>query len=53
MRGEKLVLIDGPALAYRSYYAFVKNPLMTSEGEFTSVPFGFVRGLAKIAAEQT
>jgi DNA polymerase-1 len=50
--GDKIVLIDGPALAYRSFYAFIRNPLATSSGEQTSVPFGFARALAKIAAEE-
>jgi len=52
VRGDKIVLIDGPALAYRSFYAFIRNPLATSSGEQTSVPFGFARALAKIAAEE-
>ncbi len=36
-----LYLIDGHALAYRSYFAFIRNPLVTSSGEETSAVFGF------------
>jgi DNA polymerase-1 len=46
-----LLLIDGPSLAYRSYYAFMKNPLKTSKGEPTSAIFGFARSLKKISEE--
>ncbi|UCG53318.1 MAG: DNA polymerase I [Candidatus Latescibacterota bacterium] len=38
-----LFLIDGHALAYRSYYAFIKRPLVNSKGEETSAVFGFVK----------
>lgn len=46
-----MLLIDGSSLAYRSYYAFVRNPLKTSKGEPTSAIFGFARGLKKLADE--
>jgi len=29
----RLFLIDGSALAYRSYFAFIRNPLINSKGE--------------------
>lgn len=45
---EKLFLIDGYALAYRSYFAFINNPLINSRGENTSAIFGFVRTLLQI-----
>ncbi|MBN2071351.1 MAG: DNA polymerase I [Candidatus Krumholzibacteriota bacterium] len=38
-----LFLIDGHAIAYRSYYAFIRNPLTNSRGENTSTSFGFTR----------
>jgi DNA polymerase-1 len=47
--GELLLLIDGPGLVYRSYFAFVRNPLVSSSGEQTSVAFGFVRALSRLA----
>ncbi len=46
-----LLLIDGSSLAYRSYYAFIKNPLKTSKGEPTSAIFGFARSLKKLSDE--
>lgn len=44
----KLFLIDGSAIAYRSYFAFIKNPLRNSKGENTSAVFGFLRFLFMI-----
>lgn len=38
----RLYLIDGTALIYRAYYAFIKNPLINSRGENTSAIFGVV-----------
>jgi DNA polymerase-1 len=49
---KKLFLIDGSALAYRSYFAFVRNPLINSKGENTSAVFGFLNSLLKIIDEQ-
>lgn len=37
---KKLFLIDGTALIYRAYFAFIRNPLYTSEGMNTSAMFG-------------
>ena len=37
-----LFLVDGHALAYRSYYAFAGRPLVNSKGEETSAVYGFV-----------
>ncbi|HTX18904.1 MAG TPA: DNA polymerase I [Bacteroidota bacterium] len=47
-----LYLIDGMALAYRSYYAFIRNPLFNSKGENTSSIFGFVNYMNKILEER-
>ncbi len=49
---QKLFLIDGSALAYRSYFAFIQNPLVNSRGENTSAVYGFVRTLYKILDEE-
>lgn len=43
-----LILVDGHAIAYRSYYAFIKNPLTNSRGENTSALYGFTRVLLQI-----
>ena len=48
---KRLFLIDGSALAYRSYFAFVRNPLINSKGENTSAPFGFTNTLLKLLRE--
>ncbi|UCE05308.1 MAG: DNA polymerase I [bacterium] len=49
---KKLFLIDGSALAYRSYFAFARNPLINSKGENTSAVFGFLNSLLKVVDEQ-
>ena len=38
---KRLFLIDGSAVAYRSYFAFYRNPLINSKGENVSAVFGF------------
>jgi DNA polymerase-1 len=43
-----LFLIDGHALAYRSYFAFIRNPLTNAKGENTSAVFGFARVILQI-----
>jgi len=43
-----LYLIDGYALIYRSFFAFIKNPLRTASGEDTSAPYGMATFLLKI-----
>lgn len=48
----KFFIVDGTALAYRSYYAFKNNPLINSKGENTSAPFAFTRLLIKIIDEE-
>ncbi|RMF67868.1 MAG: DNA polymerase I, partial [Calditrichaeota bacterium] len=48
MATKKLFLIDGSAIAYRSYFAFIRNPLTNSRGENTSAIFGFLRFLLMI-----
>ncbi|MCE5251601.1 DNA polymerase I [bacterium] len=40
-QNKTLYLIDGTALMYRAYFAFIKNPLINSKGEDTSATFGF------------
>ncbi len=48
---ESLFLVDGTALAYRGYFAFIKNPLINSRGENTSAPFAFTNSLLKLIRE--
>ena len=49
---KKLFLIDGSALYYRSYFAFIRNPLINSKGENTSATFGFLSSLIKLIEEE-
>ncbi len=49
---ERLFLLDGTALAYRSYFAFIRNPLINSKGVNTSGVFGFTNLLMKILREE-
>lgn len=48
----RLFLIDGSALAYRSYFAFIRNPLINSKGENTSAVFGFTRTLLDLLTQE-
>ena len=50
MTGNKkeFFLIDGYALIYRSYFAFIKNPLRTRTGENTGAVYGFTSFLLRI-----
>ena len=50
---ERLFLIDGSAMFYRAYFAFIRNPLINSKGENTSATFGLVNSLLKIIREET
>jgi len=52
MKREKIFLIDSMGIAYRSYFAFVQNPLINSKGENTGAIYGFVNYLNKIIDEQ-
>jgi DNA polymerase-1 len=40
-----LVLIDGMAIAYRAYFAFIGHPLTNARGENTSAVYGFVNAI--------
>lgn len=51
--GEKrLFLLDAYALIFRAYYAFIKNPRITSRGINTSASFGFLLALEEILQKQ-
>ncbi len=47
-KSNSLYLVDGSALAYRSYFAFAQNPLRTKRGEHTSVVYGFATTLLRL-----
>ncbi|GAB4330002.1 MAG: DNA polymerase I [Calditrichia bacterium] len=50
---KRLFLIDGSALFYRSYFAFIRNPLINSKGQNTSAIFGFAGSLLKILLDES
>lgn len=52
MSQPRLYLLDGAAVAYRSYFAFIKNPRVTSTGLNTSAMFGFLETLMMILKKQ-
>ena len=49
---KRFFVIDGHALCYRAYYAFIRSPLVNSSGQNTSAIFGFARMLFKLISEQ-
>ena len=42
-----VLLVDGSAIAYRSYHAFARAPLRSSRGEETSLTFAFTNTLLR------
>ncbi len=49
---KKLFLLDAYALIFRAYYAFIKNPRITSKGLNTSAIFGFLLALEEVLRKQ-
>ncbi|MGI6717921.1 MAG: DNA polymerase I [Bacteroidales bacterium] len=52
MTKKRLFLIDAMALIYRSYYALIKSPRVTSTGINTSATFGFTNFLLELIAKE-
>ena len=52
MSDKKLFLLDAYALIFRAYYAFIKNPRITSYGLNTSAIFGFTNTLLDVLQNQ-
>lgn len=48
---ETIYLIDGSALAYRSYFGTIRNRLATSKGQPTGAVYAFVNSLKRIIEE--
>ena len=46
--GGKLFLIDGHALVFKMYYAFLRRPMVNSKGMDTSILFGFTKYLLEL-----
>ena len=49
--GKILLIVDGHSIAYRAYFAFIRNPLINSKGFNTSAVFGFINSLLKAIRE--
>jgi DNA polymerase-1 len=49
---KRLFLLDAYALIFRAYYAFIKNPRITSTGINTSAVFGFLLALEEVLNKQ-
>ncbi len=49
---KRLFLLDAYALIFRAYYAFIKNPRVTSKGLNTSAIFGFLLALEEVLQKQ-
>ena len=49
---KKLLLLDAYALIFRSYYAFIRNPRITTKGFNTSAIFGFLLTLEEVLRKQ-
>jgi len=45
---KKALLIDGHSVIFRSFYAFIRQPLRNSRGRNTSAVFGFASTLRKL-----
>ena len=44
-------ILDGYSLIYKSYFAFIRNPLFNHDGDNTSAVFGFFRSLFSFISE--
>ena len=45
---KRLYLIDGHALIFKMYYAFLRHPMINSKGVDTSILFGFTKYLLEL-----
>jgi DNA polymerase-1 len=52
VKDKTLYLVDGSAIFYRAYFAFIRNPLINSKGENTSAVYGFLNSLLKIIRDE-
>ncbi|MCL2502618.1 MAG: DNA polymerase, partial [Bacteroidales bacterium] len=49
---KKLFLLDGHALMYRAYYAFIRRPMINSKGQDMSAVFGFTKTLIDLLLKE-
>lgn len=48
----KLYLIDGHALVFKMYYAFLRRPMINSKGADMSILFGFTKYLLELIEKE-
>ncbi len=51
MISKTLLLVDGSALIFRSFFAFIRNPLINSKGEETSAVYGTTSSMIRLLRE--
>ncbi len=49
---NKILLIDGHALIFKTYYAFLSKPLINSKGEDTSIIYGFLKTIFELIQKE-
>ena len=49
---ERLLLLDGHSLAFRSFFALPKDSFRTAQGQYTNAIHGFLNVLLKLYAEE-
>ncbi|MCQ2139650.1 MAG: DNA polymerase I [Bacteroidales bacterium] len=52
MARDRLFLIDGHALIFKMYYAFLRKPMINSKGADTSILFGFTKYLLELIEKE-
>ncbi|MBR6001656.1 MAG: DNA polymerase I [Bacteroidales bacterium] len=50
---EKLFLIDGHALVFKMYYAFLRRPMVNSKGADMSILYGFTKYLLELIERES
>jgi len=53
MQMKRLFLIDGHALIFRMYYAFIRRPMINSKGVDTSILFGFTKYILELIKKES
>jgi len=51
-KAKRLILVDGSHLLYRSFFAFIRNPLLTSSGRNVSAAYGFSSSMLKLIQDE-
>ncbi|MDE7126977.1 MAG: DNA polymerase I, partial [Bacteroidales bacterium] len=49
---KRLFLIDGHALIFKMYYAFLRHPMINSKGMDTSILFGFTKYILELIGKE-